>query len=491
MMIRRTMILPGGRAAVSDLDHPPQAMLRKLFRGELDAGAARPLIRHLLGACPACSRHLRAEAAALPGGDALACLPAAREQDYDLAINRAWQRVELHGLAVRGHQRLAKRIEALLAKGAAAGTIAGTAPGAGPRGHQAAMAGAHLARARGHRHGIALYEALLARAWAVRFDDRQAAITLTDLARIAARGLAASGYSSAQVADFKARAWGEHANALRADMRLAEAERMLGEAMDLADGGTQDVWLKARLMDIAASLLAYQRQRRLATEVLDTVYNLYLGLGDLNRAGNALINRARYLGYDGQPELAARLLAEALELIDPVRQPEIASIACHSRILFLALAGRCREARSALWKNRELVETYAGLGLVCKARVVHLEGYINAGLGDYERAERAFRAALKLLAADDAERLLRGTIALDLAVMWMDQRRVEEACELAADTARHLLAQDIPAEAAAALRLLESAIESQWRSARLFEHVVDFLRRIEHVPEARFEPWRP
>jgi tetratricopeptide (TPR) repeat protein len=477
---------------VSDLDHPPQAMLRRLFRGELDARAARPLVRHLLGACPACSRHLRAEAAALPGGAELACLPAAREQDYDLAINRAWQRVELHGPAVRGHQRLAKRIEALLAKGAGApGTAAATAPGARPRGHQAAMAGAHLARARGHRHGIALYEALLARAWAVRFDDRQAAITLTDLARIAARGLAASGYSSAQVADFKARAWGEHANALRADMRLAEAERMLGDAMDLADGGTHDVWLQARLMDIAASLLAYQRQRRLATEVLDTVYNLYLGLGDLNRAGNALINRARFLGYDGQPELAARLLAEALELIDPVREPAVASIACHSRILFLALAGQCREARSALWKNRELMETYSDLGVVHRARRVHLEGYINAGLGDYESAERAFRAALKLLAPDEPALVLRGTIALDLAVMWMDQRRVEEACELAADTARHLLAQDIPAEAATALRLLESAIESRWRSARLFEHVLDFLRRIEHVPEARFEPWKP
>jgi hypothetical protein len=75
---------------------------------------------------------------------------------------------------------------------------------------------------------------LLARAWAVRFDDREAAITLTDLARIAAKSLKAKGYSDAQVADFTARAWGEHANALRAGMRLAEAERALSQAMGLA-----------------------------------------------------------------------------------------------------------------------------------------------------------------------------------------------------------------------------------------------------------------
>jgi hypothetical protein len=144
---------------VSDLDHPPEAMLRKLFRGELDDRAARPLVRHLLGGCRLCSRRLRAEAATLLGGAALAQLPAAREQDYDLAIDRARSRVDLHTPALHGHRCLARRIEALLARGAYGGDAAAGMPkGGGRRGHEAAaMAGAHLARARGHGSGLALW----------------------------------------------------------------------------------------------------------------------------------------------------------------------------------------------------------------------------------------------------------------------------------------------------------------------------------------------
>jgi tetratricopeptide (TPR) repeat protein len=471
---------------VTDLDHPSQALLRRLFRGELDPAAARPLIRHLLGACRVCRRHVRAEAAALAGGPALAHLPAARDEDYDLALDRAFDRIALHGAALLRHQRRVRRVEALLAAGAAVPGPDGVAR----RGPAAALAAMEHARARGHRSGLAVYEALLARAWAVRFDDRAAAITLTELACIAAHGLGAAGHGAAQVADFEARAWGERANALRADMRLAEADLALGRAMELADRGTQDVCIQVRLLDIGASLLAYRRQRSEAINVLDGVYKGYLVLGDLNRAGSALVNRATYLGWDGRPDLAERLLAEALELIDPVHEPAVASIALHSRVWFLALAGQAREARSVLWKNREAIATFANLGVVWKARVAHLEGYINAGLGAHDRAERAFRSALEELAKHESERLLRGTIALDLAVVLSNQGRHDEACRLAADVARHLLANDVPEEAAKALHFLLRALNRRWGSSFVVEKVVEFLRRIEHVPEARFEAWR-
>ncbi len=219
---------------------------------------------------------------------------------------------------------------------------------------------------------------------------------------------------------------------------------------------------------------------------LAAVHSAYLALGDLHNAGKALIGRATYLGHEGDPERAERLLAEALELIDPEREPAVAGIALHSRIWFLAAAGRHREARSLLFRSRDALEALAGAGQLNQAKIAHLEGYINSGLGEYERAERALRAGMDLLASPEVE-AHRGLIALDLVVVWMQQGRLEEARLLAAETSQRLLAQGLPGEAEKALRLMRRAFDQQWASVLLVQTVVDFLRAVPHLPNARFE----
>ena len=63
-----------------------------------------------------------------------------------------------------------------------------------------------------------------------------------------------------------------------------------------------------------------------------------------------------------------------------------------------------------------------------------------------------------------------------------------EACALAAETAASLLALGVPREAEKALKVLLSAVEARAATATLVQAVVDFLRRSEHAPLARFEP---
>jgi hypothetical protein len=45
----------------------------------------------------------------------------------------------------------------------------------------------------------------------------------------------------------------------------------------------------------------------------------------------------------------------------------------------------------------------------------------------------------------------------------------------------------VPSEAEKALGVLRDALERQVATAALVQSVVDFLRRVEHSPEARFE----
>jgi tetratricopeptide (TPR) repeat protein len=442
-------------------DHPTDAELYGLVRGELAPAKAKEVAHHLLGRCAPCSRVIQDDLAAMAGGAERERVPPARDSDYELAIDRASAGLALHGPRVLAKKKAARRMHRALAAGG-------------------------LARARqerGFKACFAVFEALLARAWEVRFDDRPTMINLTQWACVVAPRLGVDGYGKAQVSDFEARAWGEHANALRAAFQLTAAEDALRRAVAHWELGTRDRSLAVRLLDIGASLLGNQRRLDEAIGRLQEVHAAYLNLGDLSSAGKALVNQATYIGHEGDPQRAARLLDEALRLLDPVLDQDAMSIAIHSKIWFLADAGRFREARAALWQHRQWMAAFRDLGRIYAAKLAHVEGYINAGLGELDRAERALEEARDLFARDDE----RWLVSLDLAAVWMRQGRLAEARELAAESAEQLLALGVPSEAEKALRVLCDASRRQVVTAVLVQSVIDFLRRVEHSPEARFE----
>jgi tetratricopeptide (TPR) repeat protein len=443
--------------------HPSDGELQRFARGELAGAAARRVVGHLLHRCASCAVKLE-HAGLPPAADAAPGAPLMAE-DYDAAIERAVEGFRLHGSRVLAKKREARRIQQALAAGE-------WQPG---RPH--ALRG---------RPTYPFYEALLQRAWEVRFSDLGEMVSLTWYACLVAGRLGREGYTASQVADFQARAYGEHCNAQRAAHRLREAEEAFVQAVECWKEGSRDFRLWVRLMDVRASLLAAQHRTEEAIDVLDDVFEGYTQLGDRQSAGRTQVARAFYIGYGGDPEGGVRLLDEALELLDGQREPDLLVMAIHNRIWLLIECGRFRQARADLWRHRRWGETYRGLGQLHTIKLAYLEARINAGLGELDRAERGLRTALDGLAAEEL-RVLRGVVSLDLAGVWMRQGRLAEASTLAAETAASLLAIGVPREAQKALNVLLAALEAQAATAALVQEVVDFLRRVEHAPQARFE----
>jgi hypothetical protein len=94
--------------------------------------------------------------------------------------------------------------------------------------------------------GLGVFEALLARSWAIRYDNHR---EMSHLARVAvemSEGFDADTYGVVEVADLRARAWGELANAYRVADRLREAEMAFGKAFDFFQQGSGDRSLQLR-----------------------------------------------------------------------------------------------------------------------------------------------------------------------------------------------------------------------------------------------------
>lgn len=441
-------------------EHPSEVELQRFVRGELPCRAARSIVLHLLQRCEVCLARLEPQARPLfgdYGGDA-----AASEHEYDQAIDRAAAGIALHGRRAVASKAAARRIKAALARG-------GTRE-------------ARCEKGWGCTH--ATFDALLERAWELRFDNLREMLRLTRTACFMAPKLIRQRYSPAQVADFEARAWGEHANALRAAHRLGESEDALLRAMAHFAGGTRDLHLHVRLRDIGASLLAAQRRIAEAVEVLEGIYEDYMELGDRSAAGRALISQAIYVGHGGEPEQAVRLFDRALELLDETREADLVSIALVDKIWFLADAGQLRQARTTLWRQRRWMARYRDLGRINEGKLIWLEGHINAGLNELERAERCLFDARASLADEEVQVL----VALELAAVWLRLGRLDEARVLAVESAERLLTLRLPSEAVKAVEVLRGALAAQAVTAGLLQSVVDYLRRSEHAPDACFVP---
>jgi tetratricopeptide (TPR) repeat protein len=442
--------------------HPSELDLRRFTSGALGGEEARRIVGHLLHRCETCAAKLRR--AGFPTSDGVPQGPPVAEEDYEPAISLALDGIRLHGTSVLAKKREARRIQEQLAAGR-------WQPGS-----RKSLRG---------RPRYSFYEALLQRAWEVRFTDLGEMVSLTWFACFVASRLGRDGYTEVQVSDFMSRAYCEHCNAKRAAHRLSDAEAIFVRAVQCWKAGTKDFRLWVRLMDVRASLLGDQQCTYEAIDVLADVFEAYLQLGDRHSAGRALVTRGIYVGHGGDPEAAVQLLDEALELLDEWREPELLSMANHNRLWFLVDCGRYREARSELWKHRHRVTDSGSLGRISMAKIAYLEGRINAGLGELKRAERALQSALDRLSAAEVE-ALRGLVSLDLAVVWMRQGRFAEASTLAAEATAALQKLGLPREAQKALRVLQDEIEDRVATVAVVQAVVDFLRRIEHAPQARF-----
>jgi hypothetical protein len=108
-------------------------------------------------------------------------------------------------------------------------------------------------------------------------------------------------YGQAFLYDLRTRAWIELANALRVNKHHGEAESALWSARALAEQGSGDPMLRARLNDVEGSLRKDQRRYIEAGALMSSAHRIYLKIGENARAERVLKKKDLYLRLADRP----------------------------------------------------------------------------------------------------------------------------------------------------------------------------------------------
>jgi tetratricopeptide (TPR) repeat protein len=440
-------------------DHPTPDELTALAQGDLAPRRALEVTLHLVDGCPTC------HPVVLPALDRLTAADVREEGKYDDVVKRVLQ-AALRQREVYGRER--ERVRRLVAELAAGGPEA-------------------LAEVRSRETGAPLVEALLERSWSLRHEDPAATVEHAQLATLAADELDPGQDSAGRVADLRCRAWAELGNALRITGDLERSNEAFDSALGHWTAGTRDETLFARYLDLRASLYRARRDLGQAQAALAVACSIYLRYGQRHLAARTLLSQANFAGVAGEPEVALKLVAKCLSLVEDRHEPELVNLAIQNQIWFLVDCGRYDEARKLLFLNRGRLLREEGRVPGLKLRWV--EGRIDAGRGQLVRAETAYRET-----REGFEALGLGYQAalttLDLATAVLRQGRAAEARGLVLEAAEAFTALRIHREMLMAVLYLKETFICGAVEVPLLEEVAAFLRRAEHDASAKFEPRR-
>jgi transcriptional regulator with XRE-family HTH domain len=241
--------------------------------------------------------------------------------------------------------------------------------------------------------------------------------------------------------------------------------------------GTLD---ESRLLDLEASLRREQRRLPEALELLGRA----LAIAPREAIGRILVIKAKTLEELADYDKAVEALWQAAPLVDPEKDPRLLLCLRFDLLVNLCHLERHAEAAPLLPEVRELaVRLGNGLDLV---RLRWLEGKIAAGLGQADEALAAFHEVREEF-ADRSIAYDTALVSLELAILYLEQRRTGEVKALARQMAPIFKTQGIHREALSALRLFCEAAEKEAVTIEMVRRLVEYLDRARHEPELHFE----
>lgn len=458
LRLRRTS--PAGLGKEQALrKHPSSVDLEDFLQGRLSGEKAREIVRHLVPGCSVCTVQLEKSRGQLFLGGSRGTTEGENAAYLKVLDQNLKTARHLHREAAR-----ARKVSALLVTG----------------GVKAVVQDADLPL-----RGLGTYHALLERSWAVRFENPREMVSLARAAAEVAGRLDPKIYGAQRTSDLQARAWGELANSLRVADDLEEAGRAFGSAFHFLRQGTGDLYLKVRLYDLHASYLGARRQFVLAFAALDYAFETYIELGEEHLAGRVYIVKAIYSHYNGDPVEAIRLGEAGLALFDKDREPEVLFFAIHNQIQFLVACNRYREAKRLLFTHQ--ADFLRVNGRISHLKLRWLQAQVSAGLGEWVSAENGFLEAREGLEAVGMG-FHAALASLDLALLLMRRERNREAESFVLGAADVFLALGIQREALGSIMILRDVFEKRQGTIVLLESVIEFLRRSQIDPDARFIP---
>jgi tetratricopeptide (TPR) repeat protein len=443
------------------IHHPRATELEAFLLGQLPPREAARVIAHLLTGCASCRQEMKPLAGIVLSPNLISDEPVEVGPEYDFPLFRAFAAARRYAACLAREQREAERDrEDPPLREVPRPTVSGVPD----------------------ERDWERCEQILARCRELRQDEPEARVAAASLAVGLAEGISPDLRGSQQLADLRARAWGERGNARRVADDLPGAEADLAHGLARASQGTGDPRLLARLLDLTASLRTDQRRFEEAAQLLDWVYGIHRELGENHEAGRALISKSNAAAYALDVETAVRLLGEGLALIDAERDPKLVLAAVHNLLSHLVDSGQIAEARRVFLQSRALYSAHGGPIERLKAR--WLEGRIAFGLGDSIEAERSYQDVRSGFAEASLPYDL-ALVSLDLAALWLEQGRNREIRALVDETVAIFQARGIRREAIAALLMLREAIERERATAVLLRTVASELQRLEGEPVSR------
>lgn len=332
-------------------------------------------------------------------------------------------------------------------------------------------------------HTWGVFELLVERSLEVTIQDAAHGETLGLLALRLSNHLGAARYGTERIADLQARAWAYIGNSRRMRFDFAAAEEAFQFAHARLKEGTQDGLERAIFLDLRASLRRAQRRFGDALRLLGRAVTIFRGAGERHRAGRSLVKMSTVHHHAGDPAAGIPLLHQALELIDPEREPRLLLCARHNLIDYHAEIGHFVEAQKLYREARPLYRSFNEPWV--QNRRSWVRGKIARGLGQFKQAETRFLAARDGFVKEGIP-YDTALVSLELALLYAEQGRTEELKRLAADMVPIFTSQYIHREALAALTFLRQAVEAEQASRELVVRVAEFLRKSEHDPELRF-----
>ena len=436
------------------MEHPTPQILKDLLLGRLAAEDEKMVITHLMTGCPQCREEIGPTAAVLFRPARTAASPSSEDEDfYDCAIASACEAaLERQRNLDRERAEADAKIDHLLS-GAKVGKSFWT---------------------------WGLCERLQEKSWALRQKNPAEMLLLAQRAVEAAQQINSRKYGAQHVADLLARAWVGLANAYRVSDQMGQAEAALEQSFQSYHRGTRSPLLRARLAEISASLLCDQRQFPAAFQVLDLAYSLYTKHHAQHDAGRALITKGLHTGYTGDPEEGIQLIARGLQLIERDRDPKLIFQCLHNILLFRVELGGFKSARRQIWEMRPLYEYHGDKISLIKLR--GLEGKVFVGLGQLDRASRAFQQAKEGFLQNGLN-YDAALISFDLAALWLREGKRDKVRQLLREMLGIFRARYIAREAVAAMIMLRDAADRDELSIDLLEMMTGLFRTLQSEPK--------
>lgn len=440
--------------------HPRKELLEGLLRSP-EAASPR-LLRHLK-ACEPCRSLLHCRPSSGPPAPVLA-IQHGREDEYDRVFERSWNvAMAWSGVLDRERSEAPLLLTELLEHSRERREI--------------------LLRNSRRFHNWGLFELLTERSLTASLEDPRLGEELGLLALRIASCLDPCRYGAGSLEDLRARAWAHVGNARRIQSDLQGAERAFRRAWESLENGSGDLFEKAILLDLDASLRRAQRRFDTALGSLRRAVSIFLELGERHRAGRSLLNMSAVHHHSCRPERSLPVLREALELIDPAQEPRLLLVARHNLVDCLTGLGHFIEAQRAYREARPLYEIFPDART--ENRRKWLKGRIARGLGQTGQAESLFLAAREGFLAEGIP-YETALVALDLALLYAGQGRTAELKRLAAEMMPIFASRQIHREALAALAFFQKAVEAEKAGVETVTWVADYLRKAWHTPDLQF-----